>query len=117
MLTYIYAESNGVSIPSSLSFSTERLTRPLDGLNITNICAILIFDDSPVAGKVVVEERPGVNDTVDIGNNDKKYWIMLAKPEQKCRVFGRCKFWLCSLGMNISSEAGTSTGEISARSE
>ncbi len=125
VLTYIYAESNDVSIPPSLYFSPERLTGPLDALNIDTkkVCAILIFDDGPASGKVVVE---GFDDTVNTGNNDGKYWIILIKPEQKCLVVGRCKFWLCSSTVSAwsgfsstqtPSEAGTSAGSVSAWSQ
>jgi hypothetical protein len=118
MLTSVYAGAHGVSIPSSLAFSEECLTRPLDGQTIENICAVLIRDDGPVAGKVVVESSLGVDDNVNTGKNDKKYWIILVTPEQKCRVVGRCKFWLCSSrSRNIPSEASTSTAYISPWSE
>jgi hypothetical protein len=72
ILTYIYIKSNGVSIPSSLSFSTKRLTRPLDNLNINikKVYMILILDNDLVSGKVVIE---GFNDIINIGNNNGKY--------------------------------------------
>ena len=113
VLTFVYAEFHAVSIPSSLSFSEERLTQPLDGLTIdTNICTMLIWDDGPTTGKVVVEGEGSlrVDDTVNTGNNSKKYWIILVKPEQKCRVFGRCKFWLC---LSDIPSVAMSTGNIS----
>ena len=117
LLTFVYAVSYNVSIPSSLVFSQECLTGPLDGQTIdTKICAILICDDGPAAGKVAIEGGSGFDDTVDTGQNNQTYWIMLVKPEQKCQVFGRCKFWLCSWRINIPSEA-TSTSSISAWSE
>jgi hypothetical protein len=112
VLTFVYAEFHDVSIPSSLPFSEERLTGPLEGLNIINACAMLIWDDGHAAGKVVVEGNRGADEVIDIGNNDKKYWIILVKPEQKCRVFGRCKFWLCR-SRDIPSRAGVSVGYIS----
>jgi hypothetical protein len=125
VLTYIYAESNGVSISSSLSFSRERLTGPLEGLNIDTkkVCAILILDDGPGSGMVVVE---GFENSVNTGNNDGKYWIRILKPEQKCLVVGRCRFWLCSSTVSAWSgfsstqtpnEADTSAGSISAWSQ
>ena len=81
VLTFVYAEFHGVSIPSSLSFSKERLTGPLDGLTIANVCAMLIWDDGPATGKVVIEGLEAVDDTVNIGNNNRKYWVILVKPE------------------------------------
>lgn len=112
------AASYNVSIPSSLAVSQECLTRPSDAIKIdTEICAILILDDDSVAGKVVIEGISGADDIINIGNNDKRYWIMLVKPEQKCQVFGRCKFWLYSWKRNIPSEAGSSSGYISAWSD
>ena len=80
----VYAGFHGVSIPSSPSFSGERLTGPFDGLNISNVCAILIWDDSYIAGKIIVASSLGVDDTVNTGNNNRKYWIILIKPEQLC---------------------------------
>jgi hypothetical protein len=41
----------------------------------------LIWDDGPSVGKIVVEGSLGVDDTVNIGNNDRKYWIILVRPE------------------------------------
>jgi hypothetical protein len=118
LISGVYAASYNVSIPSSLAVSQECLTGPSDAKTIDiKICAILILDDDSAAGKVVVEGTSGVDDTVDTGNDDKRYWIILVKPEQKCQVFGRCKFWLYSWKRNIPSEAGTSTGYISAWSD
>ena len=57
---------------------------------------MLIWDDGPVARKVVVKSSDRVEDTVNTGKNNRTYWIVVAKPEHKCRVLGRCKFWLCS---------------------
>jgi hypothetical protein len=74
VLISVYAVSYNVSIPSSLAFSQECLTGPLDGQTIdTKICAILICDDGPVAGKVAIEGNSGFDDTVNTGNNDKKH--------------------------------------------
>jgi hypothetical protein len=95
VLTSVYAESHGISITSSLSFSGPQLTGPLDGKTVTNICTMLIWDDGPAAGKIVIEGSLDIEDIVNIEKNNKSYWIIVVKPEQKCRVLGRCKFWLC----------------------
>lgn len=73
-------------------FSGPQLTGPLDGKTATSICAMLIWDDGPAAGKIVIEGSLDIEDIVNIGKNNKSYWIIVVKPEQKCRVLGRCKF-------------------------
>jgi hypothetical protein len=95
VLTFVYAHG---PISETLAISEQYLTEPSHVWTAdTTVRAILIWDDSPEAGGVVVENSGGeVDDNLNIGKYDWKYWIIVVKPKQKCRVLGRCKFWLFS---------------------
>jgi hypothetical protein len=75
---------------------------------------MLIWDDGPAAEKIVIEGSLDIEDIVNIGKNNKSYWIIVVKPEQKCRVLGRCKFWLCPV---TSSDIPSGDTGISGWSE
>ena len=93
----MHAESEDLSLPPSLAFSPEYITRSSDVWTVDATArAVLVWDDNSEAGSVIVEHGSGeVDDRGRGGKNDTKYWVILVRPQQICRILGRCRFWVC----------------------